>query len=152
MPDDKPDDMPPMSRGRLPWDCECPWPLVGETLCAGCGSVPGLFNVNGITPARLAISASPSCQCMASAARQGTCISSATLCHISGLNLGPLLALSLYAGILGRADFWEECRRYSADSQFAWGLTFHRVGRVYSCALRPTHCVSRDSFGSGGGS
>lgn len=42
----------------------------------------------GTTPARRAMSASPSCQCMASAARQGTAISSATLDHISGLNLG----------------------------------------------------------------
>lgn len=33
------------------------------------------------------MSCSPSCQCMASAARQGTAISSATLDHISGLNL-----------------------------------------------------------------
>jgi hypothetical protein len=42
---------------------------------------------NGTTPARLAMSASPSCQCIASAARQGTAISSATFDHISGLNL-----------------------------------------------------------------
>jgi hypothetical protein len=41
----------------------------------------------GTTPARRAMSASPSCQCMASAARHGTPISSATLDHISGLNL-----------------------------------------------------------------
>lgn len=33
------------------------------------------------------MSASPSCQCIASAARHGTAISSATLDHISGLNL-----------------------------------------------------------------
>lgn len=42
---------------------------------------------NGTTPARRAISCSPSCQCMASAARQGMAISSATLDHISALNL-----------------------------------------------------------------
>jgi len=41
----------------------------------------------GTTPARRAMSASPSCQCIASAARHGTAISSATLDHISGLNL-----------------------------------------------------------------
>jgi hypothetical protein len=41
----------------------------------------------GTTPARRAMSASPSCQCIASAARHGTAISSATFDHISGLNL-----------------------------------------------------------------
>jgi hypothetical protein len=41
-----------------------------------------LDNENGVTPARLAISCSPSCQCMASAARQGIDISSATGAHI----------------------------------------------------------------------
>lgn len=56
---------------------------------------------NGTTPARRAISCSPSCQCMASAARHGMAISSATLDHISALNLeiqcelGPLCATSL---------------------------------------------------------
>jgi len=75
------------SRGRLPWDCECVWPRVGDTRCTmGC-SMPAMLSEKGITPARLAMSASPSCQCMASAARHGTCISSATFCHISGLNL-----------------------------------------------------------------
>ena len=39
----------------------------------------------GTTPARRAISCSPRCQCIASAARQGMAISSATLAHISGL-------------------------------------------------------------------
>lgn len=37
---------------------------------------------NGVTPARRAISCSPSCQCMASAALQGIDISSATGAHI----------------------------------------------------------------------
>jgi hypothetical protein len=46
-----------------------------------------LESEKGTTPARRAISASPSCQCIASAARQGTAISSATFDHISGLNL-----------------------------------------------------------------
>lgn len=46
-----------------------------------------LLRENGTTPARRAISCSPSCQCMASAARQGIAISSATLDHISALNL-----------------------------------------------------------------
>ena len=41
----------------------------------------------GKTPARLAMSCSPSCQCIASAARQGIAISSAILGHISCLNL-----------------------------------------------------------------
>lgn len=42
---------------------------------------------NGTTPALRAISCSPSCQCIASAARHGIAISSAILAHISGLNL-----------------------------------------------------------------
>lgn len=42
---------------------------------------------NGTTPARLAISCSPSCQCIFSAARQGIPISLATWLHISCLNL-----------------------------------------------------------------
>jgi hypothetical protein len=51
------------------------------------GTVEGLENENGITPARLAISCSPNCQCIASAARQGIAISSAIFAHISDLNL-----------------------------------------------------------------
>lgn len=39
------------------------------------------------TFARCAISTSPICQCMASAARQGSCISFAIFSHISFLNL-----------------------------------------------------------------
>jgi len=47
----------------------------------------GLVRVKGVTPALLAISCSPICQCMASAARHGMAISSAILAHISALNL-----------------------------------------------------------------
>jgi hypothetical protein len=50
-------------------------------------SVPALARANGITPARLAISFSPSCQCMASAALHGTPISSDIFAHISDLSL-----------------------------------------------------------------
>ena len=46
-----------------------------------------LARENGVTPARLAISTSPICQCMASAARQGMAISSAIRDHMSALNL-----------------------------------------------------------------
>ena len=46
-----------------------------------------LLRENGTTPARRAISCSPSCQCIASAALQGIPISLATRAHISGLNL-----------------------------------------------------------------
>lgn len=46
-----------------------------------------LESEKGTTPARRAMSASPNCQCIASAARHGIAISSATLAHISGLNL-----------------------------------------------------------------
>jgi hypothetical protein len=41
----------------------------------------------GVTPARRAISCSPICQCIASAARHGMDISSAILDHMSALNL-----------------------------------------------------------------
>ena len=41
----------------------------------------------GVTPARRAMSDSPSCQCMASAARQGIPSSAARGAHISGLRL-----------------------------------------------------------------
>lgn len=56
------------------------------------GSMAALDSEKGTTPARRAISCSPSCQCMASAARQGMAISSATLDHISALNLWARLA------------------------------------------------------------
>ena len=46
-----------------------------------------LARVKGDTPARRAISFSPICQCMASAARQGMAISSAMRDHMSALNL-----------------------------------------------------------------
>lgn len=72
----------------LEWDCECECPREGETRWPGGGvSIEALEREKGTTPARRAMSASPSCQCIASAARQGTAISSATLDHISGLNL-----------------------------------------------------------------
>lgn len=51
------------------------------------GSTAVLESENGTTPARRAISCSPNCQCIASAARQGIAISSATFDHISALNL-----------------------------------------------------------------
>jgi hypothetical protein len=73
----------------LEWDWLCECPRDGEVRCpgGGGGSVELLDNEKGTTPARRAMSASPSAQCIASAARQGTAISSATLDHISGLNL-----------------------------------------------------------------
>lgn len=46
-----------------------------------------LDSENGTTPALRAISCSPNCQCIASAALHGMAISSATLAHISALNL-----------------------------------------------------------------
>lgn len=60
--------------------------LARRVLVAG-GSTAVLESEKGTTPARRAISCSPSCQCMASAARQGIAISSATFDHISALNL-----------------------------------------------------------------
>ncbi len=46
-----------------------------------------LVKVNGLPPARRAISCSPSCQCIASAARQGIDISLAISPHIFSFNL-----------------------------------------------------------------
>lgn len=63
--------------------------LARRVLVAG-GSIAVLESENGTTPARRAISCSPNCQCMASAARQGIAISSATFDHISALNLRVL--------------------------------------------------------------
>jgi len=54
----------------------------------------GLLREKGVTPARFAISCSPICQCMASTARQGIAISSATLDHISARNLQPKARVS----------------------------------------------------------
>lgn len=51
------------------------------------GSIAALEREKGTTPARRAISCSPNCQCIASAARHGIAISSATFDHISALNL-----------------------------------------------------------------
>lgn len=59
-------------------------PRDGDDLLLSCC---GLASEKGTTPARRAMSVSPNCQCIASAARHGSCISSATLAHISGLNL-----------------------------------------------------------------
>jgi len=86
----------PISRGKLPWEWEWACPRVGAARWDPGGSF-GLADVSekGMTPALRAISCSPSCQCIASAARQGTCISSATLAHISGLNLSRRLAQML---------------------------------------------------------
>lgn len=49
--------------------------------------VPTFARVNGTTPARRAISTSPTCQCIASTALHGRTISSAIFAHISDLNL-----------------------------------------------------------------
>jgi hypothetical protein len=50
-------------------------------------SVPVLAKANGITPTRLAIFFSLSCQCIASAALYGTPISSDIFAYISDLSL-----------------------------------------------------------------
>ena len=64
---------------------------------------------NGTTPARRAMSCSPSCQCMASAARQGMPSSVARGVHISGLNLlsGGRISLKIHCGLSqGRKWVW----------------------------------------------
>lgn len=72
----------------------------GEGRPRGADSSATGLSVNGTTPALLAISASPSCQCIASAALQGMggFISLATLVHISGLNLFRVSPLYLGSG------------------------------------------------------
>lgn len=67
----------------LDLDCEA---LVLRVRVVG-GSMAVLEREKGTTPARRAISCSPNCQCIASAARHGMAISSATFDHISALNL-----------------------------------------------------------------
>lgn len=52
-----------------------------------CCAELALVSAKGVTPALLAISFSPICQCIASAARHGMAISSAIFDHISALNL-----------------------------------------------------------------
>lgn len=64
----------------------------GEVKTVNCvadqrGPMGVLESEKGTAPARRAMSASPSCQCIASAARHGTPISWATWAHISALNL-----------------------------------------------------------------
>lgn len=99
----------------------------------GGGSFVPLEREKGTTPALLAISCSPSCQCMASAARHGIAISSATFAHISALNLtSSVLGLSrggYLKGLLGR-------------------LTFRTVGQACFSGPRPTHSAALDSSGN----
>jgi hypothetical protein len=60
----------------------------GGRVAIGTNGMPGFaVSENGVTPALRAISCSPICQCMASAARHGIDISSAILDHMSDLNL-----------------------------------------------------------------
>lgn len=82
---------------------------------------------NGTTPARRAISCSPSCQCMASAARHGMAISSATLDHISALNL-----LSQKVRVSGLGSL-------SLGYRFVSKPTSHINELVCSSYLRPIH-------------
>lgn len=65
----------------------------GGRVDIGTNGIPGLaVSENGVTPALRAISCSPICQCIASAARQGIDISSAILDHMSALNLEGVLS------------------------------------------------------------
>lgn len=92
------------SCGRL-WLCECVYGMVpcamlpvaevGDVLVAASEPTPGCDSVGPCCPARwktgtlarCAISISPICQCMASAALQGSCISLEIFSHMSFLNL-----------------------------------------------------------------
>jgi hypothetical protein len=63
----------------------------GGRVVIGTNGIPGLaVSEKGVTPALRAISCSPICQCIASAARHGIDISSAILDHMSALNLRRL--------------------------------------------------------------
>lgn len=53
----------------------------------GASKVTELLRLKGTVPALRAISSSPRCQCIASAALQGIFISLARIAHISGFNL-----------------------------------------------------------------
>ena len=59
----------------------------GRAVIGTYGKLGFAVSENGVTPALRAISCSPICQCMASAARQGIDISSAIFAHMSPLNL-----------------------------------------------------------------
>lgn len=110
----------------------------------------------GVVPARRAMSCSPSCQCIASAARHGMAISSAILAHISGLNLflsvlvasAPLTWRNGYVVPSFHKRFYANLKHLSLDVS----LTSRKVLLVYSSAPRPRHFVSRGSFGSAAGS
>lgn len=69
------------------WLCECPRDGEAGFPGEGAPSPEGMDEEKGMTPARWAISCSPRRQCIASTARQGMTSSSATLAHISALNL-----------------------------------------------------------------
>ena len=106
----------------------------GGRVVIGTNGRPG-FEVSekGVTPALRAISCSPICQCMASAARHGIDISSAILDHMSALNLTRLS----YQDPVGQISY------HVAPH------TFRTTSRAYSYDLRPIHSVFRDSSGSG---
>ena len=90
----------------------------------------------GTTPARLAISFSPICQCMASTARQGISISQAILCHISALNLNTF---ARQLGGEGRGE------RGAAGVD---GTTFRKAWRACLFCLRPIRAGVPDSSDS----
>ena len=72
---------------------------LGETLAVAMPADPGFAaREKGTTPALRAMSTSPSCQCIASAARQGIPSSKATGAHISDFNLVPMSASSPWEG------------------------------------------------------
>ncbi len=126
----------------LDWDWLCEWPCDGDERCPDDGtSVETLDNENGTTPARRAMSASPSCQCIASAARQGTAISSATLDHISGLNLNFISCLLKVEGENKALGF-----------PVNRGSTSRTALRACSCVLRPIRFFAPDNSGSEVGS
>jgi hypothetical protein len=97
----------------------------------------------GTTPARRAMSASPSCQCIASAARHGTAISSATLDHISGLNL--VFKVSAFSG---EQDLGKGEDRSSRECC----TTSRKVLQACSSVPRPIHFVFPGSSGNATGS
>lgn len=146
--------------------------LALRVLGAG-GSMAVLDSEKGTTPARRAISCSPNCQCMASAALQGIAISSATLDHISALNLrlsdvSLLSAQILFCSVVANVEqgFFQARLYFGTRSQSIGKKrkkkkkkkkrkkkhTSHIASQVYSFCLHPIRSCALNNSDSGGGS
>lgn len=116
----------------------------GLVFFGGTSSATELWE-NGTTPARLAISFSPNCQCILSAARQGIFISFATWLHISCLNLFPTNTLSAgcfkVAHVAPRKGIPRLNPRWTLADPWVWTgwkFTFHTDEPAGLFSPRPT--------------